>query len=197
MAELALEPGDHVCGFYWGVEGRDELLLPYLRAGLEAGDTCICVVHATEPAAVIDKIGQDIDVQRRLSSHQLNVQTAADSYLRGGYFDTNEMVEFFETLVKAATAGGRTARIAGEGAWALEGAPGVDQLIDYESELNRFVVRYRQMILCLYDLDLFGGGLVVDLLKTHPKIVLGGMVLENPHFMSPDEFRASRDAELN
>jgi hypothetical protein len=53
------------------------------------------------------------------------------------------------------------------------------------------------MILCLYDLDLFGGGLVVDLLKTHPKIVLGGMVLENPHFMSPDEFRASRDAELN
>ena len=48
------------------------------------------------------------------------------------------------------------------------------------------------MILCLYDISRFGGGVVVDLLKTHPKILLGGLVLENPNYMTPAEFLATR-----
>jgi hypothetical protein len=43
-----------------------------------------------------------------------------------------------------------------------------------------------------YDLDAFGGGILVDLMKTHPKLLLGGMLLENPHALSPDEFLAER-----
>jgi hypothetical protein len=35
---LQLQPGDHVCGFYAGAQQRDSILLPYLRAGLEAGN---------------------------------------------------------------------------------------------------------------------------------------------------------------
>jgi hypothetical protein len=30
------------------------------------------------------------------------------------------------------------------------------------------------------------------MLKTHPKLLLGGMVLENPHYLSPDELLAAR-----
>jgi hypothetical protein len=48
------------------------------------------------------------------------------------------------------------------------------------------------VILCLYDLNAFGGGILVDQLATHPKILLGGMLFENPHYLSPDEFRATR-----
>jgi hypothetical protein len=54
------------------------------------------------------------------------------------------------------------------------------------------MTKYPQMILCLYDLARLGGGMVVDLLKTHPKILLGGLVLENPHYLTPDELRALR-----
>jgi hypothetical protein len=32
----------------------------------------------------------------------------------------------------------------------------------------------------------------MDLLTTHPRLLIGGMVLENPHSLSPDEFLASR-----
>jgi hypothetical protein len=52
--------------------------------------------------------------------------------------------------------------------------------------------RYHQVILCLYDIDRFGGGIVVDMLKTHPRVLLGGAVLENPFYLSPDEFLATR-----
>jgi hypothetical protein len=48
------------------------------------------------------------------------------------------------------------------------------------------------VILCLYDLEGFGGGVVVDIMRTHKKLVLGGLVLDNPHYVSPDAFRATR-----
>ncbi len=36
-------------------------------------------------------------------------------------------------------------------------------------------------------LTLFGGGFLVDLLRTHPKLLLGGLVLENPHYIPPEQ----------
>jgi hypothetical protein len=44
-------------------------------------------------------------------------------------------------------------------------------------------------MLRLYDLDHFGGGLIVDLRKTHPKLLIGPHLIENPYYMTPDEYR--------
>jgi hypothetical protein len=68
---VVLAPGDHICGFYIGLRERDEVLLPYLRAGLQAGDKCICIVDASEPSAVLAGIGPDIDVMACVESDQL------------------------------------------------------------------------------------------------------------------------------
>jgi hypothetical protein len=70
--------------------------------------------------------------------------------------------------------------------------PGVDQLVAYESELNRFIPRYPQVILCLYEIERFSGELILDMLKTHPKVLLGAMVFDNPYYVEPDEFLALR-----
>jgi hypothetical protein len=190
--DLGLKAGDHVCGFYWGVRGRDEIMLPFLVAGLNAGDACICVVHATGTSEVIDGLRSEIDVEPCLASQQLDIRPSTEAYLRGGRFSVTEMVQLYEDFVTANTADGGVARVTGEGAWALEGHPGAEHLIDYESEINRMITRHPQMILCLYDLELFGGNMIVDLVKTHPKILLGGMLIENPHYLAPDEFLADR-----
>jgi hypothetical protein len=192
VAGAPIQTGDHVCGFYWGLDGRDEIMLPYLRVGLAAGDACICVVHATEPGAVLDSLGAGGDHAAYLASHRIDVRPSSETYLRGGYFSVTEMIDLYETFVAAATADGGAARVTGEGAWALEGHPGVEHLMDYESELNRMIARHPQSILCLYDLDLFGGSMVIDLVKTHPKLLLGGMLIDNPHYMAPDEYLAAR-----
>ena len=102
------------------------------------------------------------------------------------------MIELYESFVASTTIHGGVARVTGEGAWALESHPGVEHLIDYESELNDMVKRHPQMILCLYDLGLFGGSMMADLLKTHPKIILGGMLISNPHYRTPEQFRIER-----
>jgi hypothetical protein len=114
------------------------------------------------------------------------------AYLSEGAFTTGHMMKFLEEYVAGAAAEGNVVRITGEGAWAFEGPPCTDELLDYESELNRFIGRYPQMILCLYDLSQVGGAILVDLIKTHHKLILGGMMLDNPYYLTPDEFRAAR-----
>jgi hypothetical protein len=48
------------------------------------------------------------------------------------------------------------------------------------------------VVVCLYDLREFGGGLLMELLETHPKALLRGPVFENPQYLSPDEYRSAK-----
>ena len=191
---LGLEPGDHICALYHGPAERDKLMFPYLRAGLRAGDKCICIADSPDVSAVRAGVGDGMDVDHCISLEQLQLLTWADSYLRTGRFSTEEMIKFWDESVGAAISSGRFrfARAVGEMSWALRNLPKVEELIGYESELNRFLPRYPQWFMCLYDLETFGGAILVDLLRTHPKLLLGGMLLENPHYLSPDEFLAQR-----
>ena len=39
-----------------------------------------------------------------------------------------------------------------------------------------------------HDLRRFRGEIVVDVMRTHPLIIIGGILQENPFFAPPDEF---------
>ena len=41
IAGLEAEPGDHICALFSGERERDQILIPFLRAGLASGDKCI------------------------------------------------------------------------------------------------------------------------------------------------------------
>jgi hypothetical protein len=192
---IDLERGDHICAFHFGEAERDEIVLPYLRAGLVAGDKCVCIVDQTTPSEIVAGMVErerTLDLDTCVRSRQLEVLGVEDTYLRGGRFSTLEMLAFFRSMLETATTseGYQFARIAGEASWVLGDSPGAEEFIDYESELNDFVPEYPQAVLCLYDLKYFGGSMLVDLLRTHPKLLLGGLIVENPHYLTPDEFRA-------
>jgi hypothetical protein len=67
----------------------------------------------------------------------------------------------------------------------------VEHLIGYESELNRVTCSSPVVVLCLYDLDRFGGEVVVNVVKTHPQVLIQGILVENPYYVGPDEFLRS------
>lgn len=46
----------------------------------------------------------------------------------------------------------------------------------------------RDPVICVYDLAKLSGAVVVDVLRTHPMVVIGGLLQENPFFVPPDEF---------
>jgi hypothetical protein len=190
---VQLSPGDHICAFYPGVAERDEILIPYLSEGLAAGEKCICVVDGVDPEAVLTALRSEVDLGPCLGLHQLDVHRSQETYLSGGGFAIEAMLDFWDRSIGGALAGGFSfARAVGEMTWALRQMPGVEDLMGYEARLNKFLPRYPQVLLCLYDLDRFSGEVLVDVLKTHPKVLLGGMVLDNPYYLEPDEFLATR-----
>jgi hypothetical protein len=181
---VELEHGDHVCAFFRGGRERDALLLPFLRAGLEHGDKCLAVVD-DDATTEVSRLAGGTD-----QADQLTVFGFDDAYLQDGHFDTDRMLDFWERHAAAAMGEGRygACRAVGEMTWSQRDAPGVDQLVSYEARLNDFLPRYPQVILCLYDIDRFDGGTIVGMLRTHPKVLIGGEVVVNPYYVSPLAF---------
>lgn len=187
---LTLTPGDHVCGFYNGDAGRDQILLPFLEEGLRAGDACVCIVDEGSP----EDIRGALDVTAKPGTERrLDVRHSLDTYFQSGPFSAKNMIEYWVGLLEEATASGTPLiRIVCEMNWALRDLPGVEELITYESEYNRYAGSFPSIVICLYDLDRFGASILMDVVKTHPKILTGGMIHDNPYFIEPTEFLAAR-----
>ena len=108
---VQLSPGSHhICAFYPSLGGPGRVLIPYLRAGLEADDKCICLVDTTSAEAVFGALG-DADLGPRLDRQQLEIQRSQETYLRGGGFSTEAMLEFLDQSVSGAIAAGLASRV--------------------------------------------------------------------------------------
>jgi hypothetical protein len=192
-ADVTVVAGDHVCGFYYGDHERDAILLPFLRGGLLAGDKCLAVVDSTAPADVVAGLGPGFDGEELLATGQLELYDSSQTYLRSGAFDPEEMITFWEEQAAANGATGRFsfARVVGEMSWLERVPPQREHVVRYESWADGFAAKFPHAVLCLYDLRRLGSGILLDLLRTHPKLLLGGLVLENPHHLSSDEFTAA------
>ena len=186
--DIGLRPGSHVCAFYRGDGDRDRLLSGYLRAGLTAGDKCVCVVDSAGTAERLEALPRACGEPGPLGG-QLDIHLPESTYLAGGGFTTSDMLTFWnENMIKAEIEGYPFCRFVGEMTWALRDAPGVEHLVGYESELNRITASQPVVVLCLYDLDRFSGEVVVNIVKTHPQVLIQGILVENPYYIEPDEF---------
>ena len=55
-----------------------------------------------------------------------------------------------------------------------------------EEYLNYLLAKYEDPVVC--DLAKFGGDVVVDIIRTHHMIIIGGILQENPFSVPPDQF---------
>ena len=82
-------------------------------------------------------------------------------------------------------------RLLGELSWIDRTGTPREDIVRYESWADNFVSRYPMTILCLYDLRRMGSSVMMDLLRTHPRLLMGGLLLENPHHIASDDFTAA------
>jgi DNA-binding CsgD family transcriptional regulator len=178
-------PGTHICALYSGPAERDSLLVPFLREGIREGDKCLCLIDDAEPALVRDQV-QNGDRLRR--AEQLDVDRASDAYLQSGRFSAEHMMSFLSGRLTAAESDFLLLRAAGEMSWVLPQPDGTNDFFVYESVINTIVEDRPAVFMCMYDLQRFGVSMLVDVLKTHRKVVLESMMLENPHYLTPEKY---------
>jgi hypothetical protein len=191
---VVLNPGDHVCAFSHGSTDRNEILIPYLEEGLREAEKCICFLEVGGDRPLLDQLRSRSPHLDQESKH-LDLLDFSQTYLRGGRFTQAEWFDFFDRRMSSAIHGEGypAARAAGEMSWCLQTTcPGVEELCAYEAKLNWFLPRYPQIVLCMYDLERFPGHVVVDVLRTHPKVLINKMVFENPYYTDPADFLSGR-----
>jgi hypothetical protein len=189
----------HICAFFHNRDEEYRVLLPFIKEGLKRGEKAFHVVDPKLREEHIQRLNSaGIDVAAKEKSRHLELRNWAETYLREGHFDQDGMLALAQEVIEGGSQQGfALTRVVAHMEWALGDQPGVDDLLEYETRLNYILPQYKDPVICTYDLARFGGNVVVDIMRTHPMIIIGGVVQENPFFVPPDEFLrelAQRDA---
>ncbi len=182
-----LDPHRHVCAF---VNSRDEeqrILDPFVSEGVERGEKLAYLVDAGERANLVRHFRHlGLDMPALLGQGQFEFRTWAETYLRGGRFEQDAMLALLDEFLV-----GRPSpriRMICDMGWAVEQPNVSDLLIEFEARANFIHPNHAHIVICVYDTAKFGGDLLIDILRTHPIALIGGMLQVNPFYVPPAEF---------
>jgi MEDS: MEthanogen/methylotroph, DcmR Sensory domain len=182
--------GDHICSMHTSTERRDEVLVPYLRDGLLAGHKCVAAVTDPDFSDLQARLGSRAEVGRWLDSGQLQLLGVDDRVTSPETSSVTKMIEFWESAQFPVADSGayECVRVAAEADWWLPQVANLSQVLQFEAILNRLSERHAAMTLCMYDVRSLDGALMIDLISTHPKLVIDGVSVRNPAYLPPQPF---------
>ena len=107
LPDIFVDVGAHIAHFFRGEEERLSVLLPFIQAGLEAGDQCCLVTEGAASPIIQENLKElGVDVEAALASGQLLVSDGGST--------EQEMSAMFDSVISGA-------KDAGRGSYASEG----------------------------------------------------------------------------
>lgn len=188
LAGRSLKHTRHICAFFHSREEQNKILMPFFKEGYDRGEKLFHVVDSRLHDEHVQACREHGIPPEGEGDGQVEIRHWEDAYLQDGYFDGERMIRILEEVLNAARAKYKLTRLMGNMEWALETAPGVTDIIEYETKLNYVLPRYPDPVICVYDLNKHSGSVVMDILRTHPMVIVGGVLQENPMYVPPDEF---------
>lgn len=180
----------HACAFFHTREEYYEVLLPFIQDGFKAGDKTLHIVDANLHTDHLNRLKQtQLPIDDLLHSKEFVLKGWGESYLKPGHFSQDAMLEMVEeVLVEARTEGFPMARLVGNMEWACDhDIPGVKDIVKYEARLNIFLSNYDAVLVCCYELPKHSATVIMDIMRTHPYVLIGGTLHENPYYVTPAE----------
>ena len=183
--------GTHMCLIYSDEKERLELLSKFLDAGIKAGEKTIYAGDDITSLEAFEKWLTDMGVQvpSREANNQLEVLNAEEAYCPDGRFDPEAKLDSWGVLYNKYKAEGYSnLRVSAETKWATKGIPGTERLIEYEAKINDLFRIYPVTAICQYNANVFDGATILNILKVHPQMIVHGQIIQNPYYLSLQEF---------
>ncbi|WP_263355089.1 MEDS domain-containing protein [Acidicapsa acidisoli] len=175
----------HVCAFFANDDEEYRVLLPFIREGLSCGDKAIQVINPEARQKHLQRLAEvGIDSTAHQQSGQLQIRNNTEVYLRDGQFDQDRMLAAFEEMAASARSaeGFRLSRIVCRMDWASGDQSHIEDVIEFESRVNDVWRRYDDAVICTYHLAKLSGDAVIDIMRTHPMVIIGGASPTKPLF---------------
>jgi hypothetical protein len=179
--------GDHVCSIYKNKEQQFSSLIPFFKIGLESNQKCIYIVDENSKEEIFEEFEKrGIEINKFTQSNQFVLLTKRETYLKDGSFDPDKMINLLkETEKNALNEGYSGMRVTGEMTWVLENVKGSEKVIEYEAKLNVFFPHSKSTAICQYNENKFKPDLLVEVIHTHPFLIIYGILYKNLYYYSP------------
>ncbi|MGA0598381.1 MEDS domain-containing protein [Enterovirga sp. CN4-39] len=197
LAGALLDPPRHVCAFFNSEDEEYRVLLPFIKDGFAVGHKAVHVVSPDRHDQHVDRlIAAGIDAADARRRGQLDIRSSTGAYLHGGRFNQDRMLQTFEKIASRREAIFPANRIVCQMEWAADHPSCIHDVIEFEARVNHLWSRHGDTVVCVYDLAKFSSDAVLDVTRTHPLIIVGGVIQRNPFFVPPDVFlRELRDRQ--
>ncbi len=189
LAGAHLDHPRHVCAFFNSEDEEYRVLLPFIKDGFVLGHKAVHVVSPHRHDRHVDRLATaGIDTADAKRRGQLDIHFSTHAYLHGGRFDQDRMLRTFEKIASGREATFPANRIVCQMEWAAHHPSCIHDVIEFEARVNHLWCRHDDTVVCVYDLAKFSSETVLDVMRTHPLIILGGIIQRNPFFVPPDVF---------
>jgi hypothetical protein len=164
-------------------------MLPFLAEGFEARDKLLNIIDKNQRAERLGRLQRSgIDVQSAERSGQLELRPWEQAHVAGGHFDQHAMLDLLDQHAASGKGRYRMTRLWSNQEWALEpGLPGVEDILEYEAGFDYIWPKYDLACVCVYDAKKFGASIMMQMLRTHPYVIIDGLLRENVYYVPPDQ----------
>jgi hypothetical protein len=191
LAGVNLAGRNHVCAFFNTIDEEYRVLGSFYKDGLDRGEKAAHIVDPENREEHLKRLADaGIHVQTMIDTGQLDVIPWTDAYVRDHRFDQDAMLATVEKLIQSgAAAGYPLTRLVGHHMdWLFLDKPATYNLVEYEARLNGVLSKYKDPVICHYNPSKFGAAVAMDIMRTHPLVIIGGLLRENPFFVPPEQF---------
>ncbi len=190
--------GVHMCGLYETEEEKNSIVFGFLKQGILDGDMqlyCPCESSECDFKKKFTRFCPECESHVNDPDY-FSILSAKELYYPDGVFSPRAMDEGLNSFyAESQKKGWRNIRATAEMVWALEAIPGVELLMVYESRLNYFIPGKPWISICLYNVNRFSGAQIMNVLRTHPFAISGGIISQNPYYIHPDKWLAEHAPE--
>src|ERR1700688_5266743 len=191
LAGVSLGGQCHICAFFNSTEEEHRVLGSFYKDGLDRGEKATHIVEAEKRDEYLKRLAEaGTHVQEMMDTGQLEVLPWTDAYVRDHRFDQDAMLATVEKLIQSgAAAGYPLTRLVGHHMdWLFHDKPATYNLVEYEARLNQVLSKHNDPVICNYNPSKFGATVAMDIMRTHPLVIIGGLLRENPFFVPPEQF---------
>lgn len=170
--------GDHIIGIYRDNAELFEFIVPFIRAGLAKSERCLYLAAETRRAEIVDALSaRGVRIEREIKRGAFLLTPPVELFGSPPFDPARAIERMLGAEADAASAGFTGLRVVGDWAWSLpENAQG-DELIEFESLLDRAVESRRLTIACMYRRDSTDSTALVRLTRLHSKVIANDYVL--------------------
>jgi hypothetical protein len=184
------EPGVHICQIISNDEEREDALLQYVLSGLQTEERIACFSEKVEEKAISQFLElYGINYAKLKEEGAISLAKPEEIYFEHDRFDPERMLTlltYFHDESKKLNYS--AARVIGEMTPKVQDVEGGSRLLEYESKVSMLLKTHPITAVCQYDARAFDGGMIMDILKVHPFMIVRGSVVHNPFYVHPEDY---------